>query len=46
MSKSGYNDRELLEYIDSTMTRLNANSMERCIKSPKSMIIIFALNVN
>ena len=45
MSKSGYSDRELLEYI-STLTRLNANSMERCIKNPKSVVIIFALNVN
>ena len=47
MSKSGYRDRELLEYIYiNTMTRLNANSIERCIKNPKSVIIIFALNVN
>ena len=30
----------------STLTRLNANSMERCMKNPKDAIIIFALTVN
>ena len=46
MSKSGYSDGELLEYIISTITRLNANSMERFIKNPKSVIIIFVWTVN
>ena len=33
MSKSGYSDRELLEYIDkqNTMMKLNVNLMERSI---------------
>ena len=46
MSKYGYTDKELLEYIDSTMTRLNANSVERCMRNPKSLIVIFAWAVN
>ena len=46
MSKSGYSDIELLEYIDKHLTRLNANSMGKSIKSQKSTIIIFVWTVN
>ena len=47
MSKSGYSDRELLEYIDKHYDEiLNANSMEMCIKNPKSVIITFVWTVN
>ena len=46
MSKSGYSDKELLEYIDSTLTRLNVNRMGKSIKSQKSTIIIFVWIVN
>ena len=46
MSKSGYSDRALLEYIIRTMMKLNVNLMERCIKIPKSVIVIFAWAVN
>ena len=47
MSKSGYSDIELLEYIYiNTLTRLNVNLMGKSIKSQKSMIIIFVWTVN
>ena len=46
MSKCGYTDRELLEYLIRTMTRLNLNLIERSIKIPKSAIVIFAWAVN
>ena len=46
MSKCGYTDKELLEYIVSTMMKLNVNLMERSMRNPKSAIVIFAWAVN
>ena len=45
MSKSGYSDIELLEYIY-TLTRLNVNLMGKSIKSQKGTIVIFVWTVN
>ena len=47
MSKSGYSDIELLEYIYiNTLMRLNVNLMGKSIKSQRSMIVIFVWTVN
>ena len=46
MSKSGCSDKELLEYLMSTMMKLNVNLMERSIRNPKDAIIIFVWTVN
>ena len=46
MSKSGCDDKELLDSVYMRITmRLNVNSMEMSIRSPKSVITIFALTV-
>ena len=46
MSKSGYSDRELLEYIDKHYDEIEYELSGEVYKEPKSVIIIFALNVN
>ena len=46
MSKCGYTDKELLEYIDKNYDEIDANSVERCTRNPKSAIVIFAWAVN
>ena len=46
MSKRGYTDKELLEYFDKHMTRLNVNLLGKSTKSPKSAIVIFVWAVN
>ena len=46
MSKSGCDDKELLDSVYMRITmRLNVNSMKMSIRSPKSVITIFALTV-
>ena len=46
MSKSGYSDRELLEYIDKHYDEIDVNLLGKSIKSQKSAIVIFAWAVN
>ena len=43
MSKSGYNDRELLEYVYENCDEIECELMEMSMKSPKSTILIIAL---
>ena len=43
MSKSGYNDRGLLEYIDKHYDEIECELNGNELKNPKSAIIIFAL---
>ena len=43
MSKSGSENKGLLEYICENYDKLNLNLMEMNIRSPKSTIVIFAL---
>ena len=44
MSKSGCDDKELLDYIYETMMKLDVNLMEMSIRNP-STLAIFALTV-
>ena len=46
MSKSGYGDRELLEYIDKHYDEIEYEFIGKSIKSQKSAIVIFAWAVN
>ena len=46
MSKSGYSDIELLEYINKHFDEIECEFIGKSIKSQKSAIIIFASAVN
>ena len=46
MSKSGYSDIELLEYIDKHFEETECEFNGESIKSQKSMIVIFVWTVN
>ena len=46
MSKSGYSDIELLEYIDKHFDETECELNGEEYKEPKSMIIIFVWTVN
>ena len=46
MSKSGYTDREILEYIDKHYDEIECELNGEGMRNPKSMIIIFAWAVN
>ena len=46
MSKSGYTDKELLEYIDKHYDEIERELNGEEYKDPKSMIIIFAWAVD
>ena len=46
MSKCGYTDRELLEYIDKYYDEIECELNGEEYKEPKSMIVIFAWAVN
>ena len=43
MSKSGYNDRELLEYIVKHYDEIECELNGEGIRNPKSAVVIFAL---
>ena len=46
MSKSGYRDRELLEYIDKHYDEIECELNGEEYKEPKNTIVIFAWSVN
>ena len=47
MSKSGYSDMELLEYINEHFDEIECElNGEEYMRNPKSAIVIFALTVN
>ena len=46
MSKSGYTDKELLEYIDKHYDEIECELNGKSIKIPKSVIVIFAWAVD
>ena len=46
MSKCGYSDKELLEYIDRYYDEIECELSGECMRNRKSMIVIFAWAVN
>ena len=46
MSKSGYSDMELLEYINEHFDEIECEFLGKSIKGQKSAIVIFAWAVN
>ena len=46
MSKSGYSDMELLEYINEHFYEIECELNGESLRNPKSVIVIFAWAVN